>query len=106
VNKKSIKSDLAKVDRMKDSEIDYSDIIPPLDKSFYTKATQAWPPAEQLPDVHQSHFARRNGKPAATAITRHTSAEEERPTTQTSKTGLNRVTQRVRCDPSPDPRQS
>jgi hypothetical protein len=42
VNKKSIKSDLAKVDRMKDSEIDYSD-IPPLDKSFHTKATQAWP---------------------------------------------------------------
>ena len=31
---------------MKDSEIDYSD-IPPLDKSFYTKATEAWPPAKQ-----------------------------------------------------------
>lgn len=27
---------------MKDAEIDYSD-IPPLDKSFYTKATEAWP---------------------------------------------------------------
>jgi uncharacterized protein (DUF4415 family) len=46
VNKKSIKSDLARVERMKDSEIDYSD-IPPLDKSFYTKATEAWPPAKQ-----------------------------------------------------------
>jgi uncharacterized protein (DUF4415 family) len=31
---------------MKDVEIDYSD-IPSLDKSFYTKATEAWPPAKQ-----------------------------------------------------------
>jgi uncharacterized protein (DUF4415 family) len=46
VSKKSIKSDLAKVDRMKDADIDYSD-IPPLDKSFFTKATEAWPPTKQ-----------------------------------------------------------
>jgi len=31
---------------MKDGEIDYSD-IPPLDKSFFTKATESWPPAKQ-----------------------------------------------------------
>jgi uncharacterized protein (DUF4415 family) len=31
---------------MKDAEVDYSD-IPPLDMSFYTKATEAWPPAKQ-----------------------------------------------------------
>ncbi len=31
---------------MKDKEIDYSD-IPPLDKSFFTKATAEWPPAKQ-----------------------------------------------------------
>jgi uncharacterized protein (DUF4415 family) len=31
---------------MKDAEIDYSD-IPPLDKSFFTKATEAWPPAKK-----------------------------------------------------------
>jgi uncharacterized protein (DUF4415 family) len=31
---------------MKDAGIDYSD-IPPLDKSFFTKATEAWPPAKQ-----------------------------------------------------------
>ncbi len=31
---------------MKDAEIDYSD-IPPLDKSFFTKATETWPPAKQ-----------------------------------------------------------
>jgi len=31
---------------MKDADIDYSD-IPALDKSFYQKATEAWPPAKQ-----------------------------------------------------------
>ena len=41
--KKSIKSDLKRIDRMKDSEIDYSD-IPALDQSFLKKATVAWPP--------------------------------------------------------------
>jgi uncharacterized protein (DUF4415 family) len=46
VSKKSIKSDLARIDRMKDAEIDYSD-IPPLEKSFFTKATEAWPPTKQ-----------------------------------------------------------
>jgi uncharacterized protein (DUF4415 family) len=46
VSKKSIKSDLARLDRTKDAEIDYSD-IPPLDKSFFTKATEAWPPTKQ-----------------------------------------------------------
>ena len=46
MSKKSMKSDLARVDRMKDAEIDYSD-IPPLDKSFLKKATTAWPPVKQ-----------------------------------------------------------
>jgi len=31
---------------MNDRDIDYSD-IPPLDKSFFTKATAAWPPTKQ-----------------------------------------------------------
>ena len=31
---------------MKDSDIDYSD-IPALDKSFYKRATEAWPPTKQ-----------------------------------------------------------
>jgi uncharacterized protein (DUF4415 family) len=31
---------------MKDDEIDYSE-IPPLDESFFTRATEAWPPAKQ-----------------------------------------------------------
>ena len=34
------------MDRMKDAEIDYSD-IPPLDKTFLKKATTAWPPVKQ-----------------------------------------------------------
>ena len=46
MSKKSIKSDLARIDRMKDAEIDYSD-IPHLDKSFFSTATEAWPPAKQ-----------------------------------------------------------
>jgi uncharacterized protein (DUF4415 family) len=31
---------------MKDAAIDYSD-IPPLGKSFFTKATEAWPPVKR-----------------------------------------------------------
>jgi uncharacterized protein (DUF4415 family) len=46
VRKKSIKSDLARLDRMKDSDIDYSD-IPPLGDEFFKKAAVAWPPAKQ-----------------------------------------------------------
>ena len=43
MSRKSIKSDLARLDRMKDSDIDYSD-IPPLGDEFFKKATIAWPP--------------------------------------------------------------
>jgi uncharacterized protein (DUF4415 family) len=46
VNKKSIKSDLARIDRMRDTDIDYSD-LPPLDKTFLKKVTTAWPPAKK-----------------------------------------------------------
>jgi uncharacterized protein (DUF4415 family) len=46
MKKKSILSDLARIDRMKDADIDYSD-IPPLDKSFLTRATVAWPPVKK-----------------------------------------------------------
>jgi uncharacterized protein (DUF4415 family) len=46
VSRKSTASDLAKIDRMRDSDIDYSD-IPPLDKSFLKKATVPWPPAKK-----------------------------------------------------------
>jgi uncharacterized protein (DUF4415 family) len=46
VNKKSIKSDLARIDRMRDADIDYSD-IPTLGKTFLKKATTAWPPQKK-----------------------------------------------------------
>jgi uncharacterized protein (DUF4415 family) len=46
VSRKSIKSDVARLDRLKDRDIDYSE-IPPLDPSFFKKATEAWPPAKQ-----------------------------------------------------------
>jgi uncharacterized protein (DUF4415 family) len=46
VSKKSIKSDLGRLERMKDSDIDYSD-IPPLGDEFFQKATVAWPPVKQ-----------------------------------------------------------
>jgi uncharacterized protein (DUF4415 family) len=31
---------------MKDTEIDYSE-IPPLNKAFFTKATESWPPTKR-----------------------------------------------------------
>ncbi len=46
MNNKSTKSDLARIDRLKDTEIDYSD-IPPLDKSFLKRATTPWPPVKE-----------------------------------------------------------
>jgi uncharacterized protein (DUF4415 family) len=44
--KSVIESDLARLDRMKDSDIDYSD-IPRLGDEFFQKATVAWPPAKR-----------------------------------------------------------
>ncbi len=46
MNKISIKSDLARIDRTRDADIDYSD-IPPLDRTFLKKATTPWPPAKR-----------------------------------------------------------
>ncbi len=46
MNKKYIKSDLARIDRMRGADIDYSD-IPALDKAFLKKATTAWPPEKK-----------------------------------------------------------
>lgn len=40
--RKSISSDLKRLDKMKDADIDYSD-IPPLDKSFFKKEVVALP---------------------------------------------------------------
>ncbi len=73
MNKKSIKSDLARIERMRDADIDYSD-IPPLDKKFLKKATMAWPPAKrQLTirlDADVLDWLRAHGKVYQTRINR------------------------------------
>lgn len=47
MSRTSIKSDVARLDRLKDRDIDYSD-IPPLDDAFFKKATMvAWPPVKR-----------------------------------------------------------
>lgn len=46
MSRNSIKSDLTRIDRLRDRDIDYSD-IPPLDKTFLKKATVAWPPTKK-----------------------------------------------------------
>ena len=73
MNKKSIKSDLAKLDRMKDSDIDYSD-IPALDKSFFVKATTPWPPSKQQLTIRLDsdvlNWLKSNGRGYQTRINR------------------------------------
>ena len=58
---------------MKDAEIDYSD-IPPLDKSFFTKAAEAWPPAKQQLtirlDADVLNWLKANGRSYQTRINR------------------------------------
>jgi uncharacterized protein (DUF4415 family) len=65
VSRKSIKSDLARLDRMNDSDIDYSD-IPPLGDEFFKKATAAWPPVKQQVtirlDADLLNWLKANGK--------------------------------------------
>ena len=46
MNMRSTKSDLKKLDRMKDKDIDYSD-IPALDDSFFEKQTVTVPPRKE-----------------------------------------------------------
>jgi uncharacterized protein (DUF4415 family) len=46
VNSKSIKSDLRRIDRLTDADLDYSD-IPPLGEEFFAKAAVPWPPTKQ-----------------------------------------------------------
>lgn len=58
---------------MKDSDIDYSD-IPPLDRSFFTRATETWPPAKQQLtirlDADVLHWLRSSGRGYQTRINR------------------------------------
>ncbi|MCB2263827.1 MAG: BrnA antitoxin family protein [Candidatus Thiosymbion ectosymbiont of Robbea hypermnestra] len=46
MSRKSTKSDLARLDAMRDQDIDYSD-IPELDEGFFEKAAVHWPPRKK-----------------------------------------------------------
>jgi uncharacterized protein (DUF4415 family) len=70
VNKGSIKSDLARIDRMSDEDIDYSD-IPPLDEKFFVRI--ATPPKRQLTirlDADVLDWVKRHGRGYQTRINR------------------------------------
>lgn len=74
MNKKPIKSDLAKLDRMTDADIDFSD-IPELDEEFFKNATVVnWPPAKaQLTirlDADVLAWLKSNGRGYQTRINR------------------------------------
>jgi uncharacterized protein (DUF4415 family) len=77
VNRKSVvtkkASNLARIDRMKDRDIDYSD-IPRLDKTFFKKATMAWPPAKKQLTIRLDEdvldWLKRHGKGYQTRINR------------------------------------
>jgi uncharacterized protein (DUF4415 family) len=73
VKKQSIKSDLTRIDRMRDRDINYSD-IPPLDRAFLKKATVSWPPEKkQLTiriDADVLRWLRSQGKGYQTRINR------------------------------------
>ena len=73
VNKKSIKSDLAKIDAMTDSDIDYSDNHE-LGHEFFEKNTIPWPPSKkqltiQL-DEEVLEWIKKQGKGYQTRINR------------------------------------
>ena len=73
MSKKSIKSDLERLNRMRDSDIDYSD-IPPLENEFFKKATVPWPPPKQQLtirlDADVLDWLKANGKGYQTRINR------------------------------------
>jgi uncharacterized protein (DUF4415 family) len=64
---------LARIDRIKEADIDYSD-IPPLDKSFLKRAAVAWPPVKkQLTirlDADVLAWLKKHGKGYQTRINR------------------------------------
>ena len=84
MSRKSIKSDVARLDRLKDRDLDYSE-IPPLDPSFFKKATEAWPPAKQQVtvrlDVDVLDWLKLHGKGYQTRLNRilRTAMEHQSP---------------------------
>ena len=71
--KRSIASDLRRVDKTADRAIDYED-SPPLDESFFTRPLADWPPAKQTItirlDADVLAWFRRRGRGYQTRINR------------------------------------
>ena len=88
MSKKSIKSDVAKLDRIKDADIDYSD-IPPLSQAFFTRATEVWPPTKQQVTVRLDAdvltWLKAHGKGYQTRINRILRAAMEGPPSSRSR---------------------
>jgi len=73
VSKKSIKSDLARIDAMTDADIDYSD-SPELEDEFFDKITTPWPPSKKQLTIRLDEdvleWVKRQGKGYQTRINR------------------------------------
>lgn len=100
MSRKSIKSDLARLDRLKDRDIDYSD-IPPLDDAFFKKARMvAWPPAKQQVtvrlDVDVLDWLKLHGKGYQTRLNRILRAAMEHQDPRRSRTPKSRARSRRR----------
>lgn len=71
VKRKFITSDLKRLDKLKDKDIDYSD-IPPLDESFFTKTTVVLPRKKDSITLRVDHdvleFFKNQGKGYQTLI--------------------------------------
>ena len=69
--KKSIKSDLKRVDKLRDGQIDYSD-IPALDDTFFTKAVVELPKIKDVVTLRIDHeilqWFKKSGKGYQTRI--------------------------------------
>ena len=101
MSKKSIKSDLARLDRMKDSDIDYSD-IPEFGDEFFKKATVAWPPVKQQVtirlDADVLDWLKANGRGYQTRINRILrAAMESQPARRTPSTATSKKSTRSRA---------
>ncbi len=99
MSRKSIKSDLARLDRLKDRDIDYSE-IPPLDPSFFKKAIEAWPPAKQQVtvrlDVDVLDWLKLHGKGYQTRLNRILRAAMEHQTPRRPRMPKSRTRSRRR----------
>ena len=99
MSRKSIKSDVARLDRLKDRDIDYSE-IPSLDPSFLKKATEAWPPAKQQVmvrlDVDVLDWLKIHGKGYQTRLNRILRAAMEHQAPRRPRTPKSRARSRRR----------